>query len=220
MKMKNSFSADHLAIASNSANLTMKNKKTMNKARTGKIARLPKDIRDDLDLRLDNGQLGPELLAWLNAQPEVRQVLQEQFGGRPITQQNLSEWRHGGHQDWLQRQEAREVASRLLEQSETLSEASPNRSISDQLATLLSVEIYRFSKSLLNSEGSPEQKWRRVCAVHQQISRLRRDDQRADWMNLASEQLAHKRGGAPLNPVELHRLLTTCDQTPDPKKQN
>ena len=130
----------------------------MNKARRGKIARLPKIIRDDLDLRLDNGQQGPELLAWLNAQPEVRQILQEQFGGLPISQQNLSEWRHGGHRDWLQRREAREVATRLMEQSETLSENAPNRSISDQLASLLSVEIYRFSKSLLDSKGSPEQK--------------------------------------------------------------
>ena len=192
----------------------------MNKTRTGKIARLPKTIRNELDQRLDNGQRGPELLAWLNAQPEVRQILKEQFGDRPITPQNLSEWRQGGHQDWLHRREAGEVAARLLEQSGTFSETAGNGSTSDHLANLLSVEIYRFSESLLNAEGSAQEKWQRLCAINQQISRLRRDDHRAGWINLASGQLAHKCGLSLPSSQPTHRphRHSSRYQTPPQKK--
>ena len=35
----------------------------------GKIGRLPKAFRDEVNLRLENGQKGPTLVAWLNSLP-------------------------------------------------------------------------------------------------------------------------------------------------------
>jgi hypothetical protein len=61
--------------------------------RNGKIARLPRAVRTQLNGRLGNGEPGPELLDWLNGLPEVRKVIQSQFDGTPISKQNLSEWR-------------------------------------------------------------------------------------------------------------------------------
>ena len=43
--------------------------------RTGKIARLPNDLRDHLNRRLRDGEKGKTLLKWLNALPEVRALL-------------------------------------------------------------------------------------------------------------------------------------------------
>jgi hypothetical protein len=77
---------------------------TMN-ARTGKIARLPRDIRDQLNERLERSEPGPQLLQWLNALPEVKEVLKTDFDGVPISKQNLSEWRQGGFQEWLTRRD-------------------------------------------------------------------------------------------------------------------
>jgi len=37
--------------------------------RTGKITRLPHDLREALNRRLHDGEPGGPLLAWLNAQP-------------------------------------------------------------------------------------------------------------------------------------------------------
>ena len=62
-------------------------------ARQGKIARLPKAIRDELNRRLANGRAGREVLAWLNALPETQAVLAE-FDGKPISDPNLTRWRH------------------------------------------------------------------------------------------------------------------------------
>ena len=61
--------------------------------RVGKIARLPRLIREQLNRRLEDGEPGVEALAWLNALPEVLTVLEKDFAGRPISVQNLSEWK-------------------------------------------------------------------------------------------------------------------------------
>jgi hypothetical protein len=68
--------------------------------RIGKIARLPVSIRRQLNERLNNGQLSPEILPWLNSLPEVRRVTAKFFARHPINAQNLSDWRRGGFLDW------------------------------------------------------------------------------------------------------------------------
>jgi hypothetical protein len=71
-------------------------------ARTGKIAQLPFEIREDLNGRLLDGRQGPDLLAWLNSLPAVRTTARKNNWQVPeITDGNLSEWRAGGFADWL-----------------------------------------------------------------------------------------------------------------------
>jgi len=50
--------------------------------RTGKIARVPLDVREELNRRLQNGEKGRKLILWLYQLPEVERVLAEDFGGR------------------------------------------------------------------------------------------------------------------------------------------
>ncbi|HEX5218423.1 MAG TPA: hypothetical protein VFZ59_02560 [Verrucomicrobiae bacterium] len=71
--------------------------------RNGKITRLPPEIRAQLNRRLHDGESGVRLVEWLNGVEQVRQVLTEDFGGREISEQNLSEWKQGGYQDSLDR---------------------------------------------------------------------------------------------------------------------
>jgi hypothetical protein len=65
----------------------------MSTTRVGKIGRLSKFIRNELGRRIEDGEPGKELVKWLNEQKRVQEMLKEQFGGRPITEQNLSEWK-------------------------------------------------------------------------------------------------------------------------------
>ena len=87
--------------------------------RTGKIARLPLHLRDQLNQRLHEGEPGVDLIKWLNALPEVQAILAEHFNGVPISPQNLSEWNNGGFLDWLTTRElledAREFAANTAE---------------------------------------------------------------------------------------------------------
>ncbi len=87
----------------------------MNTTRTGKIARLPHHIRDQLNGRLYEGEPAKHLALWLNSLPEVQAILAAGFGAKPIRPQNLSEWKQGGYRDWLLQQEALELVRRLAE---------------------------------------------------------------------------------------------------------
>src|SRR5260370_42103772 len=85
----------------------------MKGTRTGKIARLPHAVRLELNRRLQNGEQGKKLAAWLNALPEVQAIVASEFGGKAIREQNLSEWKQGGYRDWQAQQEALEIPGQL-----------------------------------------------------------------------------------------------------------
>jgi hypothetical protein len=99
------------------------------KTRTGKIARLPREIRDQLNQRLLDGQPGQRLLIWLNSLPEVQHILATDFDGSAINAPNLSAWKTGGYQDWLVRYETLEQARELV--------AATEIKLADHLATVL-----------------------------------------------------------------------------------
>jgi hypothetical protein len=135
------------------------------RARTGKIARLPGPVREALNRHLHNGALGRELVPWLNAQPEVQHILAARFAGRPITEDNLSEWRHGGFQDWLLQEERR---VRLRELSDQCPESDPLQRAEriaahteEQLVVELTEELERLS-AIKNREARSNQ-LQRLC---------------------------------------------------------
>jgi hypothetical protein len=76
-----------------------------NHAQFGKIARLPADLREQLNQRILNGQKGSEILAWLNELTPVKEILAAHFHGRPIQSQNFSNWRADGYQRWLRQKQ-------------------------------------------------------------------------------------------------------------------
>ena len=145
-----------------------------------KIGRLPNLIRNKLGTRLEDGVPGTEIVQWLNAQEEVQEVLNEYFKGRPITEQNLSEWRQTGHLDWLRRQEARQAVADLIDRSQDISEAVPDyQKLSHAFANIFAAQLARLATDLVESETDPEKKWQRLCEIHRELSRLRRDDDHA-----------------------------------------
>jgi hypothetical protein len=104
--------------------------------RLGKIARLPRELREELNARLHHGEEGKELVAWLNWPPGAQAVLAAKFCGRPISPQNLSEWKKGGYEDWLRHQENRAYASMLTEMAQDLEEKAGKIRLEERLATL------------------------------------------------------------------------------------
>jgi hypothetical protein len=76
----------------------------------GKIARLPARLREAVNRRLHDGETAGQVLAWLNAQPETIKACELHFGGELISPQNLSAWRQGGFQVWLQQRQEIENA--------------------------------------------------------------------------------------------------------------
>ena len=94
-------------------------------SRRGKIASLPEPLRDEVNRRLADGQTARSIATWLNAIPEVTAVLKERFNNEPLSDSNLSEWRLGGYQDWLDRRDRLELVRGLCTESTDLAAASP-----------------------------------------------------------------------------------------------
>ena len=130
----------------------------MNVTRNGKIACLPKAIRDELNQRLADGERGTQLVAWLNRLPEVQRIIAEQFGGRLVRAQNLSEWKHGGYKDWLNKQEAMELVRQLPADEREL-KGPDGEPFSGILATWLTAH-YGVAVHKLKDDG--ELDWKRI----------------------------------------------------------
>jgi hypothetical protein len=123
--------------------------------RNGKIARLPVNIRKELNQRLENGEEGATLLAWLNALPEVQAILKAGFGGGPITKQNLSEWRLGGFREWQTRREWIEQAGQLADGVCEMEEEVDPCLLAGALAGALAA---RYAAVLNSWNGEPDEK--------------------------------------------------------------
>ena len=118
------------------------NRKFMN--RTGKIARLPREIREELNRRLADGESGITLLPWLNELPAVAECLAEQFAGDPINKQNLSAWRTGGFAEWEARREMLAQARELASDPKKPADFSTG-TITEALSTLLAARYGSFA---------------------------------------------------------------------------
>jgi hypothetical protein len=144
--------------------------------RTGKIARLPRHLRDQLNRRLDDGEKGPCLLEWLNAQDDVRRVLEESFAGRPINEQNLSDWRQGGFLDWKQQEESRDWVRAVTEQADELSDESSAMTLTDCFSSIAAVALGKIIRQLSLDAPTDEARRSEFLRVLRELGRMRRDD--------------------------------------------
>ena len=162
----------------------------MNLTHNGKIGRLPKAVQEQLNRRLEDGEKGGPLVAWLNSLPEVQSVLAAEFDGKPIREQNLSEWRKGGYKKWLWRQEALEMAREMeAETGELQSACTPP--LTDQMAGWVTVRYLLAIRKLMNAESEPDLKMlREFC--HDVVA-VRRGDHSAARLKLEQERLERER---------------------------
>jgi len=162
-------------------------------ARNGKIARLPREIRDALNRRMRNGEQGGPLLAWLNTLPAVAAVLAQEFGGNPVSKQNLSEWRAGGFAEWQARQETLDQARELAADAGEIAAATDGR-LTDHLATVLAV---RYASALAGWNGEVTEEFRRklraLRGLCQDIVELRRGDHSGARLKMEQERLERER---------------------------
>jgi hypothetical protein len=158
----------------------------MNVTRNGKIARLPRDIREHLNRRLQDGEQGKHLVEWLNELPQVRRVLAEEFGGKPLREQNISEWRKGGYRDWLAQQEALDMVKRVTADADEL-QPGATEPLTEKLAPWLVARYFVAAKTLLTENGRMD--WKVLRELCNDVVALRRGDQNAEWLRLDRERL-------------------------------
>src|SRR5258708_24191444 len=138
------------------------------RTRVGKIARLPALIRNELNQRLQSGALAKHLVVWLNELPEAKKILAELFHGQPVSQQNISEWRQGGYQDWLCQMETRERVLRITDRYQDLDlEARMSR----RLESLMTAQLTDAANQLHEIKDG-KLRWQRLQKISRELCRL------------------------------------------------
>jgi hypothetical protein len=159
--------------------------------RNGKIARLPLAIRLDLNQRLQDGQKGRHLVAWLNGLPEVKAVMAAEFNGEPITESNLSRWKNGGYQTWEKEQSTREGAVAMIESYPAVRDAAKD-GLSDQMALFLKVRM-ALELQRLDWENDRARKSEIWQALLDQFAVLRRGELQNERLRLQQDKIGLKR---------------------------
>jgi hypothetical protein len=150
----------------------------------------------------------------LNGLPKVQNVLTEEFGGRPISEQNLSEWKQGGFDDWLRHEETRAWVRALADESAELAEETGDLSVADWLSTPLAVALGRWLHELTAGPQNDPERRRALLSIAREVNQLRPGDheeqslriERERWQAEQAATEAEKRSAAKSSP--LFALLT------------
>jgi hypothetical protein len=155
--------------------------------RNGKIARLPFEIREELNHRLLENEPARNIAAWLNSQPTVRLFIDRLFEGRPITEQNISEWRKGGYEEWLAQ---REVLANVSDLTEKAARTSFTGISAEHLLLVLTAS---YAELLQRLDTTPEIAFNRRLIVLQHLTKtalaMRRSEQRDARLQLDRERI-------------------------------
>ena len=155
-------------------------------SRVGKIARLPQYLREQLNRRIEDGEPGRDLVKWLNSCEEVQETLAEHFDGRPITEQNLSEWKQGGFKDWQRHQETRALARGFLAEAEELEEEIGEIPLTDRLTETVALTLARLLREAVNGEKGPAQRMA-ILEIARELARLRKQDHQMERLRREQE---------------------------------
>jgi hypothetical protein len=155
--------------------------------RLGKIARLPQEVREQLNRRLENNETGESLLGWLNELPEVKELLAQEFDGAAINDPNLSAWRTGGFQAWQRQQESLAMAGEVSEYGTALLKAAEGP-VTDALAVWLSARYLEVTRNMEGPATDEKQAWKRMREFCKDVSRLRRGDFHMERLRLEREK--------------------------------
>jgi hypothetical protein len=182
--------ADSSAIASASAEAngvgeSPQNDKTdAGRALTGKIARLPDDIRTEINLRILNGKSYPDILAWLNELPVVKEIIAAQFNAVPISPTNLSNWRDIGYERWLNHRENVGAMKEIAKEADDFAQTGGGN-IARGAAAFASGKILRFLEKIPDKNATPEELINLATAV----ADLLKGEQNAVRLTISQERL-------------------------------
>jgi hypothetical protein len=166
--------------------------------RKGKIARLPQTIREQINLRLQDGVEAKQIADWLNTLPEVRSLLAKEFDGQPVNEVNLSNWKLGGYRDWQAQQEALDAVRLFSSDAAELSRAvpggqpgrgAPGARFADQLALCLTARIAVALKQPAPGGDDPVALLERLRQLCMRLVALRKGDHHAQWLQIERGKL-------------------------------
>ncbi len=154
----------------------------------GKIARLPREIRQALNEHLLDGEPQSAVLTWLNSLPEVRSRLAADFAGRAITKQNLSEWYAGGYAHWFAHRQLLDGAQQIVENA---NDVAPD--LTHEISLLLAARLALAAKKA-QTTADPATKAKLIFQLCRSVARLRRAEHTRQRVTLERQKAAAATG--------------------------
>jgi|GEM_PF-3769456 len=154
----------------------------------GKIARLPHRVREELNWRLREGEKRRRLVTWLNSLPNVQAVLNDEFAGRPIREQNISQWRKGGYRVWLAQRVAVEQGREMCVEVAEMQRIC-NVPMTDHLASFLGAHYAVAIKKAVRDAAGGSLDLKTLRTMCGDVVALRRGEQEAQWLSLEQKRL-------------------------------
>ncbi len=114
--------------------------------------------------------------------------MRAEFNNRPITAQNLSEWKQGGFRDWLRGAEALEHIRQVAGEAAAIREAVPG-DLTGQLALWLTAQYAAASQTLPATKMSRPRQWQRLRELCEDVVKLWRGAQEAERLQLIERQI-------------------------------
>src|SRR5258706_13125521 len=106
----------------------------------GKIARLPKQIRDEINAMIRDGLPYSAIIS------KRKQLVQPEL--LTISEQNLSNWKNGHHQRWICEQEWREEMREEFEGALALAAADDQTKLEQIVLKMAAMRLYQFFKHI------------------------------------------------------------------------
>jgi hypothetical protein len=165
------------------------------RGRRGKVSRLPVVLREEINRKLRDGISAREICSWLNDVPSCREVVDREFDGVAVSEENLSRWRSGGYLSWERRQEALEAIATLGEESFSIQD-SVKEGLANRIATVLCAQLAVQVKRLEELPDGPERAnvWRELLFG---LVLLRRGDLQSERLKAEKERFEFKRFRGP-----------------------
>ena len=159
----------------------------MSDRRTGNIAQLPRAVRDQVNQMIDDGCRYQKIIAWLGN------------NGHPgIKPNNLTTWRTGGYQEWLEEQRELAHEEKLLELSHkiaTTNEESKAHEAAMRIVTNFLFQVFlKFDPKKLAAEL--DMKPTQITPVLNAFSRISRRSTELDTLKEYKRHQAEQRKAA------------------------
>jgi hypothetical protein len=165
-------------------------------ARIGKIARLPRPVRNELNRRLDNGEFCAAIVERLNGLDEVQRALGIAHGGRPITEQNLSDWRNNGFQDWKRNQDACDWASQLACRAGHIADEAGLMPLSESVASIATLALGKRLQEITEAPLSDQTTREEFLVLLKELTRIRQTDRKSARLRMSLVTFEKDHGSA------------------------
>ena len=100
--------------------------------RRSKITRLPREIRDELNSRLENGATYTSVIEWLASK-----------GHSGFNETNMSWWKNGGYQDWLRDEQRKQESRALRNWSAAIADKNDPTVLANALSNFSGAKLHR-----------------------------------------------------------------------------